>query len=583
MRTDVTATVRLSLPEDRADAAPATGNSGRTRWVILALLVLAWVVGVLWRLWLGHAVVSPIGHTDEDSYLNAARAIGGGPRGFSSETPLLHRIGYSLFMSPAFSMGLSFAESYRLVHVMNAIANAAIVFPAYFLGRRMFKLGPWTALIAAFAAATLPATVFWSLVAMTDSIIGVALLTWVLAVHWWLTAPQRKLPAVTAGLLTGVLYMIHVRGTVIALIFAGLALWAVIRRQSRWQTAVLSLAPVVALVVLNQAIIKVFHDKLRLTGDIAGANTLQVLTDPHRLQVLAGAFGTNMWYLCVVSAGLAGIGWAVSLVQLWRPTEDLAYRWTSMVTLLSTIGVALAAALVLAGLVATNSDAIYSRYVQMFVPFWVLYGFATLLQKDLRAVLGYAVVPVLVLATGGAIIALRLWYVQRQGHHLKYGTFSGPDLVTITGGFKHFRPIVGSLIGIGGLAVLIALTRVRKLAIPILTAILLANVVTMGVMRGRVIAPIAASNVAQVHLADLGVTPADKVAVSWGMPSLMYLALYHEVEWMDLLPGDRPKPETTVMIARSYPGTTKDWNGAKYGFHKIGGSPSQNYAIWRRN
>jgi len=583
MRTDVTAIVDPEARAESAEVAPAPRARAKTRWVVLALLLAAWAGGVLWRLWLGHPIVTPIGHADEDSYLNAARAIGGGPAGFSSETPLFHRIGYPLFISPAFSLGLGFAGAYRLVHLLNAIANAAIVLPAYLLARRMFKLGRWPALIGAFAAATLPATVFWSLVAMTDSIIGVAFLGWVLAVHWWLTSPRRKLAAVAAGLATGVLYLIHVRGTVLALVFAALALWAVIRRHSRWGTALLALVPVVALAAGNQLVIHFLHDKLRLYGDIAGTNALDVLTDPHRLQVLAGAFGTNMWYLCVVTAGLAGIGWAVTAVQLWRPTEDLAYRWTSMVSLLGTIGVSLAAALVLAGLVNTNADAIYTRYVQMFVPFWLLAGLAILLRRDLRAVLRLAVLPVLVLAGGGAVIAFRLWYVRRQGHHLNYGAFGGPDIITITGGFKQFRPVTAALIGVGGLAVLIAATRARRLAVPVLTALLVANVATMGVMRSHIIKPLGTLNAVQVHLQDVGVTSADQVGMTWGMTPQMYFGLYHEVEWADTIPADKPKPGVTVMMARSWPGLAKDWDGARYGFHKIGESPDQHYAIWRRD
>ena len=583
MRTDVTAIVAPAEREESAEVAPASGARGKTRWVIIALLVAGWVAGVLWRLWLGHPIVTPIGHADEDSYLNAARAIGGGPPGFSSETPLFHRVGYPMFISPAFSLGLSFADAYRLVHLLNAVANAAVILPAYFVARRMLRLGRWPALVGAFVAATLPATVFWSLVAMTDSIIGVAFLSWVLAVHWWLTAPQRKLAAVTAGLMTGVLYMIHVRGTVIALVFVALALWAVIRRQSRWGTAILALVPVVALVVVNQLVIHFLHDKLRLYGNIAGANTLDVLTDPHRLVVLAGAFGTNMWYLCVVSAGLAGIGWAYTAVQLWRPTEDLAYRWTSMVTLLSTIGVSAAAALVLAGLVNANVDAIYTRYVQMFVPFWLLAGIAVLFRRDLRAVLKLAVVPVLVLAGGGALIAFRLWYVQDHGRHLAYGAFGGPDIITISGGFTQFRPVTASVIGVGGLAVLIAATRARRLAVPVLTALLVANLVTMGVMRSHIIKPLGTLNAVQVHIQDLGVTSADKVGMTWGMTAQMYFGLYHEVEWADTIPADKPKPGVTVMMARSWPGLAKDWDGTKYGFHKIGESPNQHYAVWRRD
>ena len=95
MTTDVT-------PAPRREAAPAKPAPDRTTTVIVVVLVLGWLAGVLWRLWLGDPITHPIAHTDEDSYMNAARAIAGGPEGFSSETPLFRRIGYPLLVSPAF-------------------------------------------------------------------------------------------------------------------------------------------------------------------------------------------------------------------------------------------------------------------------------------------------------------------------------------------------------------------------------------------------------------------------------------------------------------------------------------------------
>jgi 4-amino-4-deoxy-L-arabinose transferase-like glycosyltransferase len=579
MQTDVTAQVP---PAERDDAAPPKKGLGVTRWTILSLLALGWVAGVFWRLWLGHRVGYPIGHADEDSYLNAARAIAGGPGGFSSETPLFRRIGYPMFISPAFALGLDFSDAYRVVQVLNAIANAATLPLAYLLGRRMFRLDQWRALAAAFAAATLPAAIFWSIVAMTDSVLAPMLLGWLLAVHWWLRAPDRKRAAIVAGIMTGLLYTIHVRGTILTGIYFGLLLLLLVRRRAGWRAVSLSAVPVVVLAVLNQVVILLLGDKVELRGDIVGAGTIEVLTSSNRLQVFFASIGTNLWYLCVVSFGLAGIGWAVGGLEIWRRKRDVPYRWTTGLALVSTAGVTVGSALVMAGLVNTNADAIYTRYVQMFVPFWLLFGFATLLGSDLRTALRAAVLPVLVFLAGGALLVYRLHYVAAHGHHLSYGAFGGPDLISITAGWSGFRPLVGSAIGLFGCAVLVAGTRFRRLAGPLAAAIVVANVATMVVMREHIVNPLGDKVDLAVHLRDLGVGPKDKVAITTLINAPMYYSLYHEVTWMAIESHEVPPPDVNVMLTRWLPNSKKDWHGTQFGFRRIGGSTTQHWAVWRR-
>ncbi|GIE35553.1 hypothetical protein Ait01nite_085980 [Actinoplanes italicus] len=591
MTTDVT-------PAPRRQATPAKPAPDRTGTVIVAVLVLGWLAGVLWRLWLGNPITHPIAHTDEDSYMNAARAIAGGPEGFSSETPLFRRIGYPLLVSPAFLFGLDFATSYKIVHVVNAMISALTLPLAYLLGRRMFGLKPWIALAAALAAATIPAGVFWSLVGMTDSIMAPLMLGWFLAIHRWLGDTARKGAAITAGVITGVLYTVHIRGTILLLVYFAFLAFLVFRRLARVRSAALSLVPVMALIVLNQVVILLVGDRVHLRGDIVGGGTLEVFTDGQRLQVFIAAFGTNIWYLCVVTAGLAGLAWVAAALEIFRPAgvnpaertfrppggRDAAFRWTAGVALLSTVGTALGAALILAGLVGLPADAIYSRYVQVFVPFWLLFGFAVLADSRLRTLVRYAIVPVLILGVGGAVIAFRLRYVAEQGHRLGYGLFGGPDIITITAGWKQFRPLVGTAIGLTGLAVLLAVTRLRRLMIPVLALVVALNGVTMAVMRDRLIEPIAARYTLPIDLPELGVGPGDSIGFTGDMTHEGYFVLYHDVYWTELtqLPDDT-KPDVDVVIGRYYPGVPFHWDGTKYGYELLGASQDDGQVgVWRR-
>jgi 4-amino-4-deoxy-L-arabinose transferase-like glycosyltransferase len=586
MTTDVT-------PAPRREATPAKPAPDRTRTVIVVVLALGWLAGVLWRLWLGSPVTHPIAHTDEDSYMNAARAIAGGPEGFSSETPLFRRVGYPLLVSPAFLFGLDFATSYKIVHVLNAMISALTLPLAYLLGRRMFGMRVSIALAAAFAAATIPAGVFWSLVGMTDSIMAPLMLGWFLAIHRWLGDTARKGAAITAGLVTGVLYTVHIRGTILLVVYLAFLAFLVFRRLAAVRVAALSLVPVMALVVLNQVVILLVGDRVHLRGDIVGGGTLAVFTESQRLQVFIAAVGTNIWYLCVVTAGLAGLAWVAATLAILRPAEptfcppgwrDAAFRWTAGVALLSTIGTALGAALILAGLVGLPADAIYSRYVQVFVPFWLLFGFAVLADSRLRSLLRYAIVPVLVLGAGGAIIAFRLRYVASQGHRLGYGLFGGPDIITITAGWKQFRPLVGTAIGLTGLAVLLAATRVRRLMIPVLAVVVALNGVTMAVMRDRLIEPIAARYTLPIDLPKLGVGPGDSVAFTDDMTHEGYFVLYHDVYWTELTQlADDTKPDVDVVIGRYYPGVPFHWDGTRYGYELLDSSQADGQVgIWRR-
>ncbi|GAA0541984.1 hypothetical protein GCM10010172_24270 [Paractinoplanes ferrugineus] len=573
------------MPISHGETTATKRDNGRTRWVIVAVLILGWLAGVLWRLWLGHPVTHPIAHSDEDSYMNAARAIAGGPGGFSSETPLFRRIGYPLLVSPAFMFGLDFATSYKIVHVINAMVSALTLPVAYLLARRMFGLKTWVALAAAFVAATMPAGVFWSLVGMTDSIMAPILLGWFLAIHWWLSEPERKGAAITAGVLTGVLYMVHIRGTILALVYFAFLAFLLFRRRTTWSMAALAAAPLVLMAVLNQILIMVVGTKVHLRGDIVGGGTLSVFTSGQRLQVFAASFGTNIWYMCVVTAGLAGLAWAASAVEMFRPVRDAAYRWTAGVALFSMIGTALGAAVILAGLVNTTADALYSRYVQVFVPFYILFGFAVLVDSKLRSLLKYAIVPVLILAVGGAVIAYRLNYTAERGHHLSYGPFGGPDIMTITAGWGSLRPYVGALIGLVGLAVLLAVTRLRKLAIPVLALIVVANGVTMSVMRNHVIEPLGKRFTLSVDLGKIGVGPGDKVYFGRHMTNNAYYVLYHDVYWSEvkLLSQDEPPADADVMIGRYYPSRADlNFDGTKYGFKLLRAYRTDQVSIWRR-
>ncbi|MFY1575404.1 glycosyltransferase family 39 protein [Verrucosispora sp. WMMD703] len=559
----------------------------RRRWMVPLLLVGGWLLGTAWRIWLARHASMPFAHTDEDSYLNTARALAGGPGGFSSENETLRRIGYPLLIAPAFLLDRDFVDTYLLVRVINAALNATVLPLAYLLGRRLMGLRPGPALAAAAGAATLPAVAFHATVAMTDAVLGPLLLAWLLAVHRLVERPGPVAAAV-CGTLVGAAHLVHSRGVVIVAGFALLALALVVRRRLDPAALLAAVLPVVAAVLVNEAGVRLLGETVQLLGNPASGNVGRAVTSVRGLSQVLASVGTQVWYLTVVTFGLAGLAGAEAVTRLCR-RGGAATRWTFGVALLTTVGVAVGAEAVLAGIPDRVPDAIYARYVQMFAPFWMLVGIGLLFGVAYRPLLRRAGAAVLLLAAGGALIHLRLAHAAAQGAPLRWGGFSAPDLMALTGGWRQLRPLVGSAIGVAGclLLVLVLATRHRtartRLLGVVLTTLVVVNVATMQVITQRLIRPLAAAGTPVPGVTDLGVRPPERVAASTGVPYQLRFNLSHQVTWTEV-PWfrDRPPADAEVVFARWTPGEPDDWDGTRYGFVRLGGDPHRKWAGWRR-
>ncbi|TNH29698.1 hypothetical protein FHG89_11420 [Micromonospora orduensis] len=567
---------RPAAPAGTPPAAPAR------RWLVPLLLLVGWVLSVAWRMWLSRHIVLPIAHTDEDSYLNTARALAGGPGGFSSENDLLRRVGYPMLISPAFLGDRDFADSYRLVQLINAMVNSTLLPLAYLLGRRLLGLRRSYALGAAVVAATLPATAFYAGVAMIDAVMAPLVVAWLLAVHRWIGRPG-PLAAATVGLFVGAFHLLHSRGLVIVGIHAGLVLLLLVRRRISPAGVLAALAPVLALALVNEAGIRLLGDKVYLLGSTPGGSVVDAVASAQGVVRVGAAVTTQLWYLVVITFGMAGVAWAAAVRELWRPRQGDATRWTMGVALITSIGVASGASVILASITGKPLDAIYGRYVQMLAPFWMLVGLGVLLTAGRRVVLRRAAVAVGLLAAGGALVAARLAYVASRGHTLRYGGFGAPDLMALTGGWREMRPVVGSLIGVACCVLLVAAARVPRLRLPILGALVVVNLVTMQVIDQRLVRPTVASTAPTPRVADVGVRPGERVWASTGVHYILRFNLSHQVTWTDVRWfREQPPAAAQVVFARWAPGQPDDWDGARYGFVRLGGNERQHWAAWRR-
>ncbi|WP_431886031.1 hypothetical protein [Micromonospora wenchangensis] len=583
--------------------ADPAGRPARRR-LVPALLLVGWLLGVGWRMWLSRHVPLPIAHTDEDSYLHTARALAGGPGGFSSENGPLRRVGYPLLISPAFLGERDFADSYRLVQLINAAVNATVLPLSYLLLRRLVPVRQAVALAAAAVAATLPATVFYAGVAMIDAVLAPLVLAWLLAVHHWVRRPG-PLAAAGAGALVGAFHLLHSRGLVIVGVHAGLVLLLFLRRRTGPAQVLAAVLPVLALALLNEAVIRLLGDRVYLLGDPPGDGTVRAVASGPGLLRVGAAVATQLWYLVVITFGLAGVAWAGAVRLLLRPAPAVtpahapaaspptaagpgdgggATRWTVGVALVTSVGVAAGASVILAGITGKPLDAIYGRYVQMLAPFWLLLGVGMLVTATPRQRWRRAAVAVGLLLAGATLIAARLARVASRGHELRYGGFGAPDLMALTGGWREFRPFTGAAVGIAGCLLLVAALRLPRWRLPVLAVLVAVNLGTMQVITARLVRPVVAATAPTPRVADLGVRPGDRVWASLGVQWVLRFNLSHQVTWADVRWfGDDPPADADVVFVRWAPGEPDDWDGTRRGFVRLGGNPEQHWAAWRRS
>lgn len=573
----------LSTVDTRAaDAPPPSAVRRRRGFVLIALLVLGWALHVALRLWLARVYPMPLAHSDEDSYLNTARVIAGGPAGFTNENELLRRVGYPLLISPAYLVTQDFLATYRIVHVINACLNAAAFPLAYLICRRMLALPRTTSYAAAFAAAALPAVAWWSGFAMTDAVLAPLLLAWLVTFQQWLSAPERIGWAIGAGAAVGAIYSIHIRGVVIvAVSLLVVGAWALRKGLPRRPLLAFGLA-MALLGAVSHVADAYIGDRMPLLGRAPGGQTVSALLSVRGLAQFSYTVVSQLWYLVVITLGLGGIAWWAAVRELRRKEGDVALRWTYAAALLATVGIAVGAAFILAGVPLRSSGALYARYIHMTVPFWFLVGVAAVLRLPTPRLVRFAAVTVAGLLVSGGLVALRIWWAQRSGTRIPYGVFGAPDLMALTFDFDRPRPLIGTAIAVAGCVLLVAVTRSSRVGIPVLVALLAVNVFCLYQVTEREVRPIAQRLIPTPTLARLGVHGGDRVVALAGFDWRVRMDLAHQVTWADVPVVKTPPADADVVLAPWQPGSPKNWDGTAHGLRMAGGNRQQAWAVWLR-
>jgi len=573
-------------------AAPEGGKRRPGRRLLVVALILGYLANVVLRVWLTHRITMPIAHTDEDSYLNTARVFAGDPGGYSSENSLLRRVGYAWLISPAFLGDQPFTSSYRLVQLLNAIYNSTIFPLAYLFARSALRLSWRRSLLLGLAIGVMPATVFWSEVAMTDVVLAPLTVAWVLMIVLWLRRPASLWWSAGAAAVAGVYYMMHVRGAVILAVHLFLVLVLTVARRIKIRSLVAAVLASAAVVAFHQVLLASLGDKLHLPGGDVAASTAKQLSSASLVKVLTIVVGTQAWYVAAASLGLVVIGWLYGVRVVRRRDSETPLRWALAAGLLATAGVSLGCALLLATTLSATKDLVYARYVEAFVPLWTLVGIAGLTAVRRRTAAWWGLVTAALILGGGLLVQIRLDRTRAEGHQLNHGIFGSPELLSLDFLSRRAHPLFFSVVTLVLAAVIFLLIRGvparwaknGRLWVAGVTLFLVANVAMLVAIRVPVANQLGRVNPTPT-LAALGVHDGDRVWTTSNAPWLLRLNMAHEVTWYDVRPfrpDETPPADAQVVIAKWSTTSSDSWNGEPYGFTYVGGNVKQGWALWRR-
>lgn len=598
---------RADGPAPRHRADRPSGDRGRL--AVLVVLGVALVLHVVWRLWLVRDVTALTVRVDEDNYLLAARVLSGGPGGESSENALFRRIGYPLLISPAYWFSQDPLTTYRTALGIGAVLNSLTLVPAYLVARRVLGLTPWLSVAAATAVTALPAVAFYSQVAMTDTVLPMLFLWWVVAVHAALRADTPRAQVVRAAL-TGVaaagVWFVHVRGLVVLLVEL-VVVGLLLRRHRRPRVAAAALAGIGAVLAVELAIRLAIRGEITSLGSSPTGTLTERLTSPAGwVHIGAWALG-QLWYMSVATLGLAAVGLCVALVwwtSAWRaPAGPARTGWRSRdpatrdravtvaLALATTLGVAALSAATLPDDERINLYA-YGRYVAFLAPLWVLVAIAGLAtagsgtppagptSPTWRRPAALAGAATVLIAGTAAVVVL---YSRRLTADA-YIAFDSPEIGALTGVWDGLPVVRASLVGIAVLVGLVALfrTRARSLAVAAVAAF---GLVTAPTMAAHATHPMAAEFAPAATLARAGVGPGDQVAESikvvwWARANHQW-----EVWWdrIDTLYGEQdPPPAGATVVVAPYDSPTgvPTWDGTRWGWRTVYVDPG-GWAVWR--
>lgn len=379
------------------------------------------------HLWLSRNIPGPSLLWDGQGYLGTASWISGVGIPYLGDLVFYHA-GYPALLAPLFRVLSSPAAMFRGAQTLNAVAAGAAFVMLVHLGQSAFGLPRRRALAVAGLASVYPAVLLQSGFEWPESVFvatfaGCSLLAWT-----FLRRPSAP-AAATLGAATAFLYAVHPRGLSMVVATAGLLAFVALRRRRHAWAAAIGLAALDAGLVITTAVHAASRAALWADGTApASLGLAERLADPAVWSELALRAAGQLWYLTVVSLGLAvlGVAFLVSMAAGRRPASPVpgSPRRGLAVYLLVTMA-AMAFASVLQITTHTRVDhLVYGRYNEGFLPVLLVAGGAWLLgPAGARARLNVA------LGTVTAIVVLAIVVVTGNGPAAFHGDIAGINVL----------------------------------------------------------------------------------------------------------------------------------------------------------
>ncbi|MFJ9693502.1 phospholipid carrier-dependent glycosyltransferase [Kitasatospora sp. NPDC101183] len=488
------------------------------RWFWPAALAVGYVLEVLFRLSLVKGLSFPTVHPDEDSYLVLSRALAGRA---TTEIPVGEVIpgGYPLLISPALRLTTDPVLAYQLVLGLNALLNA-LVFPLAYVALRRLGVRRLLAYVFGGVTALLPPVIFYSQFAMSDVVLPVLILSWLLCMHGWLSEgplKRRSWYAAGMGAAAGYSMATHDRGGVVVALTAVVLLGVLALRWAPWRTTVLGLVVLGGGVGFAKGLNWWLTQHYTAGKSKVSDHLIEGLTNGDILQrTLTRTIG-QIWYFIVSTWGISGLAVVVCTVAVFSGRFRRQDRIVGGVMVALLVGTAFAAAATLPD-DGRIDDWVYARYTSYLIPSLFLAGVAVFVRFTRKRVV-YTT-----LATAALVLVLAQGVILSAGSKLRTQVFvlwGMPDITFLAGDWTKLnmmRTTAAAFVILAGL-VLLLVSGGRKVLWALGVSLALFACFANVTITEHVTTPFAKwrKSTATGFTKDAGIKPGDNVAISWNV------------------------------------------------------------------
>ncbi|WP_329488127.1 hypothetical protein OG618_16170 [Kitasatospora sp. NBC_01246] len=500
------------------------------RWFWPAALVAGYAAEVLFRLVLVRHMSYPSVHADEDGYLVLARVLAGRP---TTEMPVGVVIpgGYPLLISPAFRIADDPVTAYHLIMGINALLNA-LVFPLAYLALRRLGLRRLLAYVFAGATALLPPVIFYSEFVMSDTVLPVLILAWLLCMHGWLSegpVKHRYWYAAGTGAAAAYTMATHDRGGVVVALTGVVLVGVLVLRWAPWRTTLVGLGALAVGSVGAKALSWWLDRQFTVEPSKVGSYLIDGLKNPDILQRTLTRTTGQIWYFIVSTWGIGGLAVVVCLFALFSGRFPRPHRIVGGVMVALLVGTALASAAALPD-DARIDNWVYARYVAYLVPVAFVAGVAVLARFSLRNVVltvAGSVALTLVLAK------LVIWSAGKLLHTQVFIGWGMPDVTFLAADWSRLnmmRSTAAAFIILGAVALMLVAGGRRVLWAVGLSLALFAGFATATITE-QVAYPHSdwRKPLATGFTKAAGIKPKDNLVLAWDLDGSLRMAQAFEV------------------------------------------------------